>query len=99
MSEGYAYTTISARPGEPTRVTVSFYLDQHSWIAVPGIKNGKPHLNITHGEVSVSIGPSAEQVTAQDALLARTLADKAARYAAEVERLCPADDGSGPAAA
>ena len=36
MSDGYTYTTISARPGERPRIGVAFYLDEHAWITVPG---------------------------------------------------------------
>ncbi len=78
---------------------MSFYLDQHAWIAVPGTKEGGPHLAISHGHVSVSISPAPGQVTAEDARIARMLADNAATYATEVERLCQADDAGGPAAA
>ena len=87
MRGGYTYTTISAHQGEPTQITVSFYLDQHAWIAVPGIEKDRPHLVISHGHVSVGINPAPGRVTAEDARLARMLADNAATYAAEVERL------------
>jgi hypothetical protein len=87
MSEGYAYTTLSARPGEPTHVTVSLYLDRLAWIAVPGIGTDRPHLSIALGDVSVCIGPEPKGVTAEDAWIARRLADKAAAYAAELERM------------
>lgn len=92
MSDGYTYTTLSARRGEPTQVRVSFYLDQEAWIAVPGIAAGTPHLHISHGDVSVNIAPRTQQPTAEDARIARSLADKAAAYAAEIERLCPPDE-------
>ena len=87
MSDGYTYTVISAHPGEPTRIEVSFYLDDRAWISVPGAGSSRPHLHVVQEHVSVSIGPSTETVTAQDVALARQLAAKAARYAAEVERL------------
>jgi hypothetical protein len=92
MSDGYTYTTLSARRGEPTQVHVSFFLDQEAWIAVPGIAAGTPHLHISHGHVSVNVGPRTGQLTAEDARIARVLADKTAAYAAEIERLCPPDD-------
>jgi hypothetical protein len=97
--KGYTYTTLSARPGEPVVVAVSFYLDAKAWLTVPGIDAGRPRLTISHGDVSVRIGPAAEeQVTAEDARIARTLADQAAVYAAEVERLSAASQaGSGGA--
>jgi hypothetical protein len=87
MSDGYTYTTLSSRLGEPVQVSVSFHLDQDAWIEVPGTATGKPHLSVAHGDVSVSIGPaSPDQVTEQDARLARKLAERAATYAAAVER-------------
>jgi len=92
MSSGYTYTSISARPGEPTRIGVSFYLDQDAWIVVPGAGTDKPHLTIAHGDVSVHIGPCADQVTSEDAKIARNLADQAATYATEIERLAAGNE-------
>jgi hypothetical protein len=88
MSEpGYTYTTLSGRPGEPTQVAVSFCLDEDAWIKTTGLGDGGGlHLAITHGDVYVSIAPQPGQPTAEDARLARTLAEQAAIYAAEVER-------------
>lgn len=101
MSGGYTYTSISARLGEPTRIGVSFYLDQDAWIVVPGAGTDKPHLTIAHGDVSVSIGPRTDVITTDDAKIARNLADQAATYAAEIERLAAKNeaDESGTAAA
>ncbi|MGH3155984.1 MAG: hypothetical protein ACRDNF_05340 [Streptosporangiaceae bacterium] len=103
MSEGYTYTTISAHRGEPVRVGVSFYLDELAFIDVCGTKPGtRPFLSVSHGDVSVHIGPRTDaKVTAEDAQIARTLADQAAIYAAEVERLSgeAKADSSGTAAA
>jgi hypothetical protein len=99
MSVGYTYTTLSAHPGEPVRVGVSFYLDEHAVIEVPGTGTGALHLSVSHGDVQVSIGPARPgQVTGHDARIARKLADHAATYAAEVERLA-AGNGPGTAAA
>jgi hypothetical protein len=99
MSEGYTYTTISAHAGEPVRVGVSFYLDQQAWIAVCGAGEDRPHLALKHADVSVSIGPADPgQVTGQDARIARWLAQEAARYAAEIERLAAASSPGGAAA-
>jgi hypothetical protein len=99
MSEGYTYTTLSAHQGEPVKVAVSFYLDEHAWINVCGAEAGRPHLAVSHGDVSVSIAPArADRATEQDARLARTLADQAATYAAEVERLAAAGDPGDAAA-
>jgi hypothetical protein len=96
---GYTFTTLSSRPGEPVQVGVSFHLDGHAWIAVPGIGSGDPHLAISHGDVQVSICPSPGGVSAEDARIGRCLADKAAAYAAELERLCAASDADGPGTA
>jgi hypothetical protein len=97
MSDGYTYTTMSAQPGEPTRVGVSFYLDRHAWITVSGVEAGRPGLSIAHGDVSVRVGPSdPDAVTEQDARIARSLADQAATYAAEIERLSAGNDAGGP---
>ena len=80
---------------------MAFYLDEHAWITVPGTDDGRPHLHIAHGEVSVSISPPAETITAEDVVIARRLADQAAEYAAEIERLRAHQqaDSFGPTAA
>lgn len=96
MSGGYTYTSISARPGEPPRVGVSFYLDEDAWIAVAGAGTDRPHLHIAHGDVSVAISTRTEMVTADDAKIARNVADQAATYAAEIERLAAANEAAGP---
>lgn len=99
MSGGYTYTTISARPGEPVRVGVGFYLGQDAWIAVCGAGDDRPHLALRHGDVTVSIGPArADQVTQEDARIAQRLADQTARYAAEIGRLAAAGSPGGAAA-
>ena len=99
MSEGYAYTSISVRPGKPATVGLSLYLDGATWIEVYGAGEGKPHLNISVGDASVNIGPQPQGITAADARIARRLADKAAAYAAEVERLAAASEAAGGSAA
>jgi hypothetical protein len=102
MSEGYTYTTLSGGPGEPIKVGVSFYLDEQAWITVCGIKAEKPHLTVEHGDVHVRFAPrSDKKITPEDAQMARTLADQAAIYAAEIERLSGTTkaDSSGTAAA
>jgi Integrase core domain len=76
-----------AAQGQRPRIGVAFYLDEHAWITVPGTDDGRPHLHIAHGEVSVSISTPAETLTAQDVVIAHRLADVAAEYAAEIERL------------
>ena len=89
MSDGYTFTSITARPGEPAR------------IGVASTETGRPHLYIAHGEVSVSVSPRTEAITADDAVIARRLADHAAEYAAEIERLSTHQqaDSFGPTAA
>ena len=57
-------------------------------IDVYGRETDRPHLAVSLGEVSVSIGPAPGQAGAEDARFARELAEQAAEYAAEVERLC-----------
>ena len=49
----------------------------------------------------MSISPPAETVTAEDVVIARRLADQAAEYAAEIERLSEHQqaDSFGPTAA
>jgi hypothetical protein len=55
---------------------------------VPGAGTGKPHLRISHGDVMAQFCPQdADPVTGEDARIARELADKAAGYAAEIERM------------
>ena len=99
MSDGsYAYTTITAAPGEPTRIDVSFYLSEHAWVKAHTSAKDRPFLSVRLGDVSVRIAPRTDGLTAQDAKIARHLADQAALYAEEVERRCNAQ-ASGPAAA
>ena len=99
MSEGYAYTSVSVQPGKPATVGMSLYLDGATWIEVYGAEKDKPHLNIMVGEASVNICPPPQGITAADARIARRLADKAAAYAAEVERLAAASEAAGGSAA
>jgi hypothetical protein len=83
----YTHTTISAGPGDPTRIGVSFYLDGHAVIRLTGAGTDRPFLALMHGDVSVHISPRTEGLTAADAAIARNLADEAVRYADEIERL------------
>ena len=97
MSDGYAYTTINVSKDEPTHIGVSFHLDDHAWIAMcSDPAKGRAHLSIAYGDVTVTSAPVPGEVTARDVRMARTLADQAAAYAAEVERLAT---GNGNAAA
>jgi hypothetical protein len=88
---GYAYTTLSAHPGDAVRVGVSLYLDDRAWMCVTGAENGRPRLTVSLGDVSVCFGPVPDRATAEDARTARRLAEVAAEYAAEVERLSAAE--------
>lgn len=99
MTGGYTYTTIITRREEPTRITVSFHLDADAWMTVPGAGTGTPHMTIAHGDVSVRIRPRTDAVTVEDAQIARNLADQAAIYAAEIERLAAANTADGTSAA
>ena len=87
MSAGYSYTTIVSGADEPTRIELSFRLDDAAWIKVCGLDNDQPQLCIRHGHTSVDFMPTAGRVTEADARTARELADQAAIYAANVERL------------
>ena len=93
MSAGYAYTSISTDPGEPARISVSFYLDGRAWIRACGLDTNRPHLAVSLGEVSVSIAPVPGRASADDARIARQLASAASEYAAAVEQLAA---GSSP---
>ena len=84
---GYTFTTITGGPEEPTRIEGSFYLDDAARIRLYGLDDDRPQLGIAHGHVEVTFHPGGGRVTEDDARLARELADKAATYAAEVERL------------
>jgi hypothetical protein len=100
MSGGYGFTTISVKSGEPATVGLSLYLDGAAWIEVYGAGAGKPYLNIAVGGASVNIAPQRQGITAADARIARRLADEAAVYAAEIERLSAGSQAAGgPAAA
>jgi hypothetical protein len=98
VSGGYDYTTLTGGRDEPVQVRVSFYLDDPAWIRFITGESG-PHLVVSQGEVSAVFGPaSAARVTGEDVRLARELADRAAEYAAEIERLA-SEAATGPAAA
>ena len=96
MEDGYTYTTISARPGEVTRVGTAFYLDENTDIQMCGAGTDRAFLAIDHGAVGVTIGPRANvPLTDQDVGFVRRLAQESARLLAEVERLYR--DGGGSA--
>jgi hypothetical protein len=87
VSAGYSYTTITSGPEEPTKIGVSFYLDDAAWIRAFGEERERPQLSIRHGQVDASFTPTLGPITEADVRIARQLADQAALYAALVERL------------
>jgi hypothetical protein len=102
MRSGYSYVTLAAGRDEPVRVGVSFHLDGRAWIEVINSGTDQPHLHVELGDVSANFSPRAPgTITAEDARIARELADKTAAYAAEIERLHtanPAPEAGGAAA-
>ncbi|SEM59914.1 hypothetical protein [Nonomuraea pusilla] len=94
MSEHKPSTYVTAAIDEyGTRLNVHFYTPD-LWIILLGIDRERPVLSVISGEAQVSIcttggGP----VTEQDVTLARQLADAAASYLAECERLHSAQTG------
>ncbi len=98
MSAGYSYTTLSSRPGEPVRISVSFYLDGRAWIRACGLDTDRPLLAVSLGEVSVSIAPVPGRASAEDARIARELASAASEYAAAVGQLAAASSSGATAA-
>ncbi|HEY1914614.1 MAG TPA: hypothetical protein VGH27_03470 [Streptosporangiaceae bacterium] len=87
MSGGYSYTTITSAPEEPTRIGVSFYLDDAAWIRAVGEERERPQLSIRHGHVDADFAPTLGPITDTDVRIARQLAEQAALYAGLVERL------------
>jgi hypothetical protein len=87
MTGGYTYTTITGGLEEPMRIGVSFYLDSAAYIRNYGVGSERAQFGISHGDVEVTFAVPHGQASEEDARLARELADKAAIYAAEVERL------------
>ena len=89
---GYTYTTVSGphrRAGAQSGCRSTSTRTRGS--AWSGPRTDRPHLAVAHGDVSVSIGPQAGPVTAEDARIARHLAAQAAEYAAAIERLSAAN--------
>jgi len=58
-----------------------------SWVRAYGRDSGQPQLSIRHGSVCADVAPTPGQITEADTRAARELADQAAIYAADVERL------------
>jgi uncharacterized small protein (DUF1192 family) len=87
MNGGYSYVTIMAAADEPTRIEVSFHLDDSAWVRAYGLDEDRPQLTIRHGDVATTFAPTTGRITEDDVRMARELADRAALYAAGVERL------------
>jgi hypothetical protein len=87
VSAGYSYTTISSGADQPARIHVDFHLDDDAWVRACGHDDGKPQLSIHHRDTGAVFAPTLGQITQTDARLARELADQAAIYADQVERL------------
>jgi hypothetical protein len=87
VSGGYSYTTIVAAADEPTRIEVSFHLDDSAWVRAYGLDEDRPQFTIRHGDVATTFAPTPGRITEDDARMARELANQAATYAAGVERL------------
>lgn len=86
MSEPYTYVTAAIHEGR-TRFDVSFYTPDIS-VLVLGGKRERPCLNLSTVEAQMSISTTGGgPVTEQDVNLARQIADAAARYLADCERL------------
>jgi hypothetical protein len=82
---------------EPTRIEVSFHLDDAAWIRAYGLDDDRPQLSIKHGQVSADFSPTPGRITEADARTARELASQAAIYAAEAERLKAEQDAEATA--
>jgi hypothetical protein len=92
VSGGYTYTSINSDPGKPTRIGVSFHLDNAAWIAAVGLDSDTPHLTINHGDVTAHIAPDPGPLTQEGARIARELADQATLYADALQRLADEHD-------
>ena len=87
MSAGYTCTTITTQPGKPARIGVAFHLDHTAWIRAISLDTDRPHLTISHGEVTAHLAAPLGPITTDSARIARDLADQAALYADALERL------------
>jgi hypothetical protein len=87
VNGGYSYTTITSAPEEPTRIGVSFYLDDTAWIRAIGQERERPQLSIRHGHVDADFALPPGPITEAGARIARELAEQAVLYADLVERL------------
>ncbi|MDP9863370.1 MULTISPECIES: hypothetical protein [Streptosporangium] len=88
MSEHIPYTHASVSLDEHgTQLNVSFHTPEVS-VAVLGAQRERPFLSLSTAEATVTITTTgAGPVTEQDVTLARKIADAAARYLADCERL------------
>jgi hypothetical protein len=87
VSAGYSYTSIVSGVNETPRIEVSFYLDDAADIRVYGLGRDQVHLTVRYGQVGVDFSPTRGRITEADTRAARELANQAAIYAADVERL------------
>ncbi|MEU8386279.1 hypothetical protein [Streptosporangium sp. NPDC048865] len=96
MSEHIPYTHASVSIDEDgTRLDVSFYTPDVSARALGGGRD-RPFLTLSSREAHVTVSTTgAGPVTEQDVNLARQIADAAARYLADCERL-HADQATNP---
>ncbi|MFF5109075.1 hypothetical protein [Streptosporangium sp. NPDC000509] len=88
MSERTPYTRASVSIDEDgTRIDLAFYTPDLSVMAL-GVGRERPFLNLSSREAQVMISTTGGgPVTEQDVILARQIADAAARYLADCERL------------
>jgi hypothetical protein len=66
---------------------VGVYVGQDWWTFLNAYEDHTPILDISCGSTTVSLSVADQKVSAAAVEFARELADKAARFAAEVERL------------
>jgi len=76
VSAGFSYTTIVSGADEPTRIEVSFRLDDVAWIRAYGLDDDRPQLSIKHGQVGADFSPTPGRITEADARTARELASQ-----------------------
>ncbi|WP_066939760.1 hypothetical protein [Microtetraspora fusca] len=83
----YTYVSMSIDPGEPPRISVSFYTpDLRARASV--LHGERPMLSVSSREADISISTSgAGPVTTTDVDIARQIFNAAARYLADCERL------------
>ena len=90
-------TSASIRFGTNGEATVQSYvrLTASTWIRCCTYDDAAPILTITDGAADITItNPGQGEVTADDVRFGRELADAAARYAAELEKLAAKDQAA-----